>query len=292
MEITYDDSLNGSVNISDGINELTGGIRGYGYVQISAGIGLCGTLGVRGAGKVNLIANWEPDDPNGSWGAYIGLQAGFIIDLFLFSVPLMYSFAGWPFGSFEYYSNPEKWTSTPDDSNPQLASTFSLRSGSGEDSMWLGDQMMVQGAFRPNKAKEAILAVDPYERPDSQLITLSDGKTLALAFIDSDYSKAVTQRTTLKLSIYNADTGLWSAPVPVSADNTADFQPSIAETKDGRLLVAWVSASDDSITDIGTDEQAMKYLDSMDVYAAFLELDESKQIKTKDDPVYGISADT
>ena len=292
VEITYDDSLNGSANINDGITELTGGIRGYGYVQISLGVGLCGTLGVRASGKVNLIANWEPDDPNGSWGAYIGLQAGLIIDLFLFSIPLMYSFAGWPFGSFEYYSNPEKHTLQSASLMGAQDRVLMLRESSGEDSMWLGDQMLLQGAFRPNKQKEAILALDPYERPDSQLITLSDGKTLALAFIDSDSSKAVTQRTTLKLSIYDADTGLWSAPVPVSADKTADFQPSIAETKDGRLLVAWVSASDDTITDISTDEQAMKYLDSMDVYAAFVEFDEDNQIKTKDDPVYGISADT
>jgi len=280
VEITYADALNGSASINDGITELTGGIRGYGYVQISLGVGLCGTLGVRASGKVNLIANWEPNDPNGPWGAYIGLQAGLVIDLFLFSIPLMYSFAGWPFGSFEYYSNPEKHTLQSTSLMGAQDRVLMLRESSGEDSMWLGDQMLLQGAFRPNKQKEAILAVDPYERPDSQLITLSDGKTLALAFIDSDSSKAVTQRTTLKLSIYDADTGLWSAPVPVSADKTADFQPSIAETKDGRLLVAWVSASDDTITDISTDEQAMKYLDSMDVYAAFVELD-GKAIKTK-----------
>lgn len=276
VEITYDDSLNGSANINDGINELTGGIRGYGYVQISAGIGLCGTLGVRGAGKVNLIANWEPDDPNGSWGAYIGLQAGLIIDLFLFSVPLMYSFPGWPFGSFEYYSNPEKWTSTPDNPNPQLTSTFSLRSGSGEDSMWLGDQMMVQGAFRPNKDKVQILAADAYERPDSKLITLSDGESLALAFIDSDNAKGETQRTTLKLATYHD--GQWSQPVIVSHDDTADFQPSIAETKDGNILAAWVSPTNTAV-DLSTDEGVMQYLNSMEVYAAFIELDSSKQIK-------------
>jgi hypothetical protein len=118
--------------------------------------------------------------------------------------------------------------------------TLKLREGNGEDSIWLGNQMMVQGAFRPNKDKQQILAVNAYEHGDPQLITLADGKTLALAFIDSDYSKGMTQRTTLKLSIYDADMGLWSEPVPVAGDNTADFQPSIGQMKDGRLLVAWV----------------------------------------------------
>ena len=289
MEITYADALNGSANINDGITELTGGIRGYGYVQISLGVGLCGTLGVRAAGKVNMIASWEPTDPNGSWGAYIGLQAGLMIDLFLFSIPLMYSFAGWPFGSFEYYSNPEKWTSTPDNPNPQLTSTFSLRNGSGEDSMWLGDQAMLQGAFRPNKDKVQILAADAYERPDSKLITLSDGESLALAFIDSDNAKGETQRTTLKLATYHD--GQWSQPVVVSGDYTADFQPSIAETKDGKLLVAWVSPTNTAV-DLSTDEGVMQYLNSMEVYAAFVTLDGSKQINTKTDSVYGICADT
>ena len=283
VEITYADALNGSANINDGISELTGGIRGYGYVQISLGVGLCGTLGVRASGKVNLIASWEPDDPNGSWGAYIGLQAGLIIDLFLFSIPLMYSFAGWPFGSFEYYSNPEKWTSTPN--SLQTASTFSLRKGSGKDSMWLGDQMMVQGAFRPNKLKEKILVADAYERPDAQLITLSDGESLALAFIDSDNAKGAAQRTTLKMATYAG--GQWSELVTVSGDNTADFQPSIAETKDGKLLVAWVSPTKTD-ADLSNDDGVMAYLNSMEVYAAFIELDGNKQIVTKN--VGGVTA--
>ncbi|MBO4787561.1 MAG: S-layer homology domain-containing protein [Lachnospiraceae bacterium] len=287
--ITYDDSLNGGADINDGINSLNGGIRGYGYVQLSAGIGLCGTLGVRGVGKVNMIASWEPEDPHGSGGFYVSLHAGFIIDLFLFSVPLVFQFANWPFGSFEYYANPEKWTSTPDNPNPQLASTFSLRSGSGEDSMWLGDQMMVQGAFRPNKDKVQILAADAYERPDSKLITLSDGESLALAFIDSDNAKGDSQRTTLKLATYHE--GQWSQPVVVSGDNTADFQPSIAETKDGKLLVAWVSPTKTDV-DLSTDEGVMQYLNSMEVYAAFVALDGNKQINTKTDSVYGICADT
>ncbi|MBO6270279.1 MAG: S-layer homology domain-containing protein, partial [Clostridium sp.] len=274
--ITYDDSLNGRSDINDGINSVNGGIRGYGYVQLSAGIGLCGTLGVRGTGKVNMIASWEPEDPHGSGGFYVSLHAGIIIDLFLFSVPLVFQFAKWPFGSFEYYATPEKWTSTPDDPNPQLASTFSLRSGSGEDSMWLGDQMMVQGAFRPNKDKVQILAADAYERPDSKLITLSDGESLALAFIDSDNAKGETQRTTLKIATYHD--GRWSQPVVVSGDNTADFQPSIAETKDGKLLVAWISPSKTDV-DLSTDDGVMQYLNSMEIYAAFIELDSNKQIK-------------
>ena len=302
VQITYD-SMHGNTGVKAGITELEGAIRGSASVQVSLGVGLCGTFGFRFAGNVDMLANWEPNDPHGDWGFYVTLSLGGYIDLLLFSIPLMFEVGGWPYGSFEYYANnTDSETAHPNSlqtASLQSASsaspndgTLKLREGNGEDSIWLGNQMMVQGAFRPNKDKQQILAVNAYEHGDPQLITLADGKTLALAFIDSDYSKGMTQRTTLKLSIYDADMGLWSEPVPVAGDNTADFQPSIGQMKDGRLLVAWVSTSDDTITDVSTDEQAMKYLESMDVYTAFVELDENKQIRTKNDPVYGVSADT
>ena len=292
VTITYDGAYNGNQDISDGVSDINGGIRGSGFVQLSAGIGLCGTLGIRAAGKVSMIANWEPTDVNGSWGFYVAISAGLIIDLFLFSIPLMYTFPGWPFGSFEYYSDPEKWTSTPSnpDGKSSTASTLSLREGSEYDSTWLGDQMLLMGAFRPNKDQQKLLVADAYERPDSQLITLSDGETLVLAFVDSDNSKGAAQRTTLKMATYAG--GQWSELVTVSGDNTADFQPSIAETKDGKVLVAWVSPSGNPDFDLSTDDGVMAYLNSMEVYSAFVELDGSKRIKTKTDDVYGICADT
>ena len=289
VQITYD-SMHGNTGVKDGITELDGAIRGSASVQVSLGVGLCGTLGFRFAGNVDMLANWEPSDPHGDWGFYVTLSLGGYIDLLLFSIPLMFEVGGWPYGTFEYYANnTDSETVHPNSlrtaslrsaspASPK-SGTLKLREGSGEDSMWLGDQMMVQGAFRPNKDKQQILAVNAYEHGDPQLITLADGETLALAFVDSDYSKGMTQRTTLKLSIYDAGTGLWSEPVPVALDNTADFQPSVAQMKDGRLLVAWVSTSDDTITDVSTDEQAMKYLVSMDVYAAIVELD-GKAIRT------------
>ena len=55
--ITYDQSLNNSVDINDGINSLTGQVLGSGYVQLCFGVGLCGTLGVRIAGKLNVIGD-------------------------------------------------------------------------------------------------------------------------------------------------------------------------------------------------------------------------------------------
>ena len=282
--ITYDDSLNNSVDINDGIDSLTGQVLGSGYVQLCFGVGLCGTLGVRIAGKVNVIGDWQPDNPHGAYGLYVGISAGVIIDLFLFSVPLMYSFPGIPYGSFDYYAHPEQWTTETAGTRASLQSdraTLQLRESPEEDSVWRGSDASLMGAFAPSKTQEKVLVDNAYERPDAQLITLQDGETMVLAFLDSDSSKGAAQRTTLKMATYA--NGHWSEAVTVSGDNTADFQPSIAETKDGKILVAWVSTSDDSITDLSADDQVMAYLNSMEVYAAFVELDGSKQIKTKND---------
>ena len=292
-KITYDDAWNGSVDINKGITSINGGIRAIGYFQLSFGVGLCGTLGLRIAGRVDAIANWEPTDPNGSWGFYVQVKAGLIIDLFLFSVPLMYAFGPWSFGSFERYATPESHTYTPSDDPGELMSaqstgTFQLREGTG-DSTWVGNQAMLMGAFAPNQVKQKTLATNAYERPDSQLITLSDNETVVLAFVDSESAKGADQRTTLKMATYA--NGVWSDAVTVSDDGTADFQPSIAETKDGKILVAWVSPADASAVDLDTDDGVMAYLNSMEVYAAFVELDDNKQIKTKDG-AYGICADT
>lgn len=297
IKISYDDSLNGNANINDGIDRINGGIRALFTVQISVGIGLCGVLGIRGAGMFDSILNWEPRDPNGAWGWYPKIKAGFIVDLLLFSVPLMFNIKGWYLGSFKRYADGTSISYTPEDveKNADLmgasetgSGLFQLREGNG-DSTWVGNQAMLMGAFAPNKNKQKTLVTNAYERPDSQLITLSDNETVVLAFLDSDTAKGAAQRTTLKMATYA--NGAWSDAVAVSGDGTADFQPSIAETRDGKILVAWVSPADASAVDLGTDDGVMTYLNSMEVYAAFVELDGNKQIKTKDG-AYGICADT
>ena len=153
---------------------------------------------------------------------------------------------------------------------------YVLRQGSGEDSRWRGGQVESRYAFAPGSTQ--ILADNSYERADSQLITLDDG-TVVLAFIDSDNAKGPYQRTTLKLATYK--NGVWSDPVPVSVDDTADFQPSIAETKDGRVLVAWVSTGS---ADIDENTPVVDYLNSMEVYAAFATINGDGSV-TMDEPV-------
>ena len=264
--VTMDQARHQQVNFDDNLDEFTGSIRGVGIAQLSLGVGLCGTLGVRAVGKIRLIAEYAPSDIVRDWGVYIGLSAGITVDLFLFSIPLVFELYNAPFGSFEDYVK-GVYDSTKTESSPRLMRAqngndpFRLRTGSEKDSVWMGSSPILQSSLTPITSR--VLVNDAYERSDAQLITLDNG-TIVLAYIDSDNTKGPYQRTTLMLSAYC--NGQWSNPVPVCVDETADFQPSICETKDGRVLVAWISTGANNITD---ETPTVDYLCSMEVFAAF-----------------------
>lgn len=264
--VTMDEARHQQVDFDDNLDEFSGSIRGVGSAQLSVGVGLCGTLGIRAVGSVRLIAEYAPSDIVRDWGVYIGLSAGITVDLFLFSIPLVFELYNSPFGSFEDYVT-GVYDSTKTDSSPKLMSAqndsdpFRLRSGSEKDSEWMGSKPVLQSSLTPTTSR--VLVRNAYERADAQLITLDNG-TVVLAYIDNDNAKGAYQRTTLMLSAYC--NGQWGEPVPVCVDETADFQPSICETKDGRVLVAWISTGANDITD---ETATVDYLCSMEVFAAF-----------------------
>ena len=275
--ISLDEASQHEVDYAKTGIRFDGGARVQGYFQLCIGVGLCDILGIRLAGRFNVLAAWESGEIHGQFGLYISISAGIIVDLFLFSVPIMVEIVGWPFGFFEfYYNGGEDVAGNVQQTRKMSTNGYVLRQGSGEDSRWRGGQVESRYAFAPGSTQ--ILADNSYERADSQLITLDDG-TVVLAFIDSDNAKGPYQRTTLKLATYK--NGVWSDPVPVSNDDTADFQPSIAETKDGRVLVAWVSTGS---ADIDENTPVVDYLNSMEVYAAFATINGDGSV-TMDEPV-------
>ncbi len=276
--VSLDEARQNEVDYAKSGIRFDGGVRAQGYVQLCFGVGLCDILGIRLAGRFNIMAAWEPGEIHGQFGLYLSISAGIIVDLFLFSLPIVVEIIGWPFGFFEFYYNEGEDSQNSGQQTRRImtAQGYRLREGAGEDSEWRGGRSETRYAFAPGSTQ--ILADNSYERADSQLITMDDG-TVVLAFIDSDVAKGPYQRTTLKLATYK--NGVWSDPVPVCVDDTADFSPSIAETKDGRVLVAWVSTGDNSIDET---TPVTDYLNSMEVYAAFATINSDGSI-TMDDTV-------
>ncbi|MCR5303101.1 MAG: hypothetical protein K6E33_00955 [Lachnospiraceae bacterium] len=272
--ITLDDSKQRQVDFDKALDKFSGSVNGTATIQINMGVGLCGTIGVRAVGNVKTIVNYTPSDIVDDYGIYMAFNAGIKVDLFLTSFGKTWTLKDWKWGSFKQYAEGTDNSQHIDPAGTSVDSDdpFEFREGTGLDSVWLGaeagDALDPAGsAFAPSSEKTVTLVDDAYERPDSQLITLADG-TVFLAYISSDNSKGTYQRTTLNLASYKD--GKWSNPVPVAKDDTADFQPSICEMKDGNVMVSWVSTSSDNITE---STSTTDYLNSMDVFAAIAEID-------------------
>lgn len=267
--ITFDDATTKpEIKFENQFNdEFNWALMGYGTVQVSLGVGLCGTIGIRVAIAFDAIVNYEPSDVEGirDWGVFLDLKGGLLIDAFLGTIPIWYTFHHWKFGKFEDFEKRSGTKGVPAEEN-RFVGDFRLRTGSEETSEWVGESTVKRGAFTPKQTYT--LVNNGYEHAEPQLITLKNG-TVVLAYLANDPAKGAYQRTTLMITTYKD--GVWKEPIPVSNDGTADFQPSIAETGDGRVLLAWVSTE---ANDISEATAMADYLRQMEVFAAFAEIGE------------------
>ena len=268
-EIFLTDTGEKQVDFKSSLSEYSAEVKASALVQVSGGIGLCGIVGLRAYGEVNAAAlKYKPADMYSDWGAMIGISVGIIADLFVYSYK--YEVAGyddWRWGSFKEYKD---GSHKKDITTATANSGFVLSESGSEASNWLGSERLYRYGLTPSTTQA--LSTNAYDHSDSQLITMKDG-TVVLAFIDSDPEKSPYQRTTLKISVFKNN--VWSEPVAISNDGTADFHPSIAETSDGRILAAWVSTGSDSITD---ETPMADYFKSMEVYAAFVNINEDGSV--------------
>ncbi len=270
-QITYTDAQKSRVDFNNVLGEFEASVQMGATVQIYVGVGLAGTIGLRGGGTFSAMALYEPDPYVDDWGCDLVLKLGIWVDLFLFSIPLQYSFPDWKFGSFEQYAQmgPVTPTSLSDNNDISLTSaenepTFSVRQPySDEKSEWRPDgDISLMSAF--GEASSETIVDNAYEHPDTQLIKLSDDSVFA-AFLDSDTSRGATERTVLKYAVYKG--GTWSDPKVVQDDKKADFQPSVCEIEDGKVMIAWLSSDPDK----ATTEDSADYLRNLEVYTAVID---------------------
>jgi hypothetical protein len=139
-----------------------------------------------------------------------------------------------------------------------------LRTRTSGDSVWEGEsnqnRLEAYGGFK--QSYEGVLVDNSYERPDSQIMDMGDGKYI-LVFIDTDESRGELERNALKYSFYDGSS--WSAPVTIQEDGTADFSPSIADAGDN-VAVAWTS-SDPKAEKTG---DAVQYLTTTEIYTTLI----------------------
>ncbi len=269
-EITYEDAHNATVDFQNKLGKSQASIQIAGTVQIYAGVGLAGTIGVRAGGTFTAMGVFEftGQDPGyDDWGCDLVFTLGAWIDLFLFSIPLQYEFPDIKFGMFEQYENGPNLNSNTDDTALMSAEeqpSFGVRQPySDEKSEWRPDgDISLMSAF--GEASSETIVDNAYEHPDTQLIKLSDDSVFA-AFLDSDTSRGATERTVLKYAVYKD--GTWSDPKIVQDDKKADFQPSVCEIEDGKVMIAWLSSDPDK----ATTEDSADYLRNLEVYTAVID---------------------
>ncbi len=84
------------------------------------------------------------------------------------------------------------------------------------------------------------LNVFPWSEPD----LAASGDDLLLAWVYDDPNRTPVNRTEVIFSKYDAATELWSEPVAVADDGTADFHPRIAALPNGDAILAWENVSE------------------------------------------------
>ena len=244
-------------------------------VQIYVGVGLAGTIGLRGGGTFTAMGDWDSDPVyvENEWGCALVFTAGIWIDLFLFSVPLQYTFPMIKFGSLKEYDelakSGVKLQSVDEDGTVvSEGATFGVREAfTDKKSEWLPDDGEVKLMSAFSQTSQEVIEENGYEHPDTQLIKLSDGSVF-MAFLDNDNTRGEVDRTVLKYAVYNGTT--WSEPNVVQSDTTGDFQPAICEIEDGKVMISWVSTPESKRAD--TDKSETKdYLNKLEVYTAVID---------------------
>ncbi len=144
------------------------------------------------------------------------------------------------------------------------------------DSIWTADKPALKSAFSGNDNKT--LVKNGYDNPDSQLVSIGDGK-MALFFLADpgvleDHSWAGEKQTSvLVYSIYNGSS--WSKPKAVEKNATNDFYPNVVVCGD-QLMVSWVSSDPNAAkvrgNDLSSKEKVIDLFTSMEVYSAIYDI--------------------
>lgn len=273
-------------------------------VSVSAyvGVGICGTVGVRGGFVLSIDMIYSPMinriHPNiREWGMSVSGTINIWFDLVLLTIPVpVYSWNFWKTGYFEdisndgmkpsgsvYSNNPkgltvQKKVRKSIDSDFVANDTGQDKSLTAEGNKVLGmtkDQLLSASEDTINQTQHVIFSTEEniiinnsYDAAQQKLINYtdpSDNKNkILMLYIDDDESRSDDERTALMYSVYDIETKTWSTPAYVSNDGTADFAPDVYDLGD-KIAVVWTSR-DTALS--GNADDYSRMLSSMDIFYA------------------------
>ena len=188
-------------------------------VAIYAGVGLCGTLGVRGGVQLDMNGIYNHTiqllyPSIRKTGAYLNLSVRIWVDALLFSIPIpVANLVEKRYGYYEDIANSDIIGGSKTSSSEVQTQTSAvdedtgvvMRPRSANQSAWLPNgNVDVASTFE--EASSTVLLENGYDRADPQLMDLGGGRIL-LVFIADDPSRSDNDRTALMYSIY--ENGTW-----------------------------------------------------------------------------------
>lgn len=233
-------------------------LQSQNQVNAYVGVGLNGTLGVRGGFNLGLNYIYNPtikhlyDDVNVN-GLNLSANIKVTVDALIFSIPVpALTLADKDFGYYEDIKGKTNTTKTADFMAGNQ--TVTMRSRDKTPSQWVANTPALFSSFEQTSTQT--LLTNGYDHANPQLIDLGNGKVL-MVFLDDDVNRSDADRTILKFSIY--ENGVWSKPQAIQKDGTADFEPNVADAGDS-VMISWTSR------DAGAKDDEISYVKSLDVY--------------------------
>ncbi len=312
--VTVEDFTGTSHNLSETL-DFDFKFSAAGQVQVYCGVGICGTLGVRGGLQVDAGFTWYPTlHKHNPYFDQVGftLDVGFKmwVDLLVFTIPIpVYSIPTQNFGLNKQYEDLKdkneddlntiigNKVKTAKADNPfqlekqtkqeETGITYLLKERDNDPSSWSGkmdgvsaDSVATMATYKEKNTHT--LQADGYDRPDSQMIDMGEYGTL-LVFLQDDKSRADAERTAVSYSVYKD--GTYSDPVIIQKDGTADYQPGVTDAGDN-ILITWVSGDPSKDKgDVNDSAYQSGYLKSQEVYMVSVpkaDLAAHKEIVQKD----------
>ncbi len=266
------DTIKNEENSFDDTFEPEFCLQANGLIAAYAGVGLCGTLGVRGGIQFGAnyiynptIKNLYPDYREN--GLILNVSIKVWVDALIFSIPVPVVGVEDRYGYYEDVKVDQDEETTKSVSNIQNKAETNIfeKPRNSSNSKWIGSEnsMIKPYSSFEQDGESYTLVENSYDRADAQLLDMGNGKTLMVFVSDIGDSRSSENRTAIQYSVY--ENGKWSKPVTIQKDDTADFDPNIVDAGD-KVLVTWTSKNTSKSSKTNSD-----YLRSMEVYATTID---------------------
>lgn len=227
------------------------GVIGAG-VKIVPGVGLCGTLAVRGVfeGEIAYRFNLKNSKDGFLWN----LSGGVGVDLILFSFDYTIGETGGRTGAYKK----DKSASLAEAESEGTYEIRQLERGNSDLNKFGQGSEVILADDDFSLSSYQILSENTAERTNPQITTLNDGRKI-LFFIDNDPSREAMDAMCLYYSICSTD-GVWSEPQKVDDNGTADADPVIVNNEE-TIFVFWSDAN----KTFGAEAEEKEVLSSMEI---------------------------